>query len=310
MKNNIASVDLGSHTARLLIARVGNDCGTLEPLARERSYIYLARDFNPVSKRISKEASARATAVLRDFSRALKDWQVRRVVAVATGVIREAHNRDEFLRGVFEETGLRVTVISGEQEALLTSKGALEGLCVKAPPYFIFDLGGGTTEFVSHVKKSRVVKSVSLGAMMLTNAFLAADPPAEMEMKALIEYIDQTLDQRCPSFPANGPVVGTGGSVAALCALQNGISADGIVPERINGLVLGLSEVESCLEKLCRLTTAQRIGLDLGRAGVLVAGAAVVSRLLRYLKVSEFRVSMSDLLEGALIAFLEGEQHG
>ncbi|MCF8128577.1 MAG: hypothetical protein K9N10_08680 [Deltaproteobacteria bacterium] len=313
MTNTIASIDLGSHTARLLIARVEDGCGTFEPLLRRRSYLYLARDFDPVLKRISTEASARAITVLGDFSRAIKDWRTQDVVAVATGVVRKAVNRDLFLRAVFEETGLRVTVITGEEEALLTGKGALWALGVKKPPFFVFDLGGGTTEFFCHSDEGRWVNSVSLGAMMLTNAFLAADPPTRREMKALVEHIDETLDRKCPPFASNGPVIGTGGTVAALCALQNSISQHAIVPEKINGLALGLFEVESCLEKMRRLTTAQRIerlGLDSGRARVLVAGSAVVARLLRYLKVSEFRVSMSDLLEGALMEFLEGERHG
>ena len=311
--HNIASIDLGSYTARLLIARVGDDGGVFEPLMRNRSYIYLAEDFDPVLKRISKEASARAVTVLKDFSRTIEDWQVKRVVAVATGVVRKAANRNGFLKEVFRESGLRVSVISGEKEARLTSKGALGALGINKPPFFVFDLGGGTTEFLCHGKDGRVVDSVSLGAMMLTNAFLLSDPPAENEMKALVEHIDQTLDQKCPSTPANGPVIGTGGTVAALCVMQNGISQNDIVPEKINGFVLSLFEVEACLEKMCRLTTAERIdtlGLDSGRARVLVAGAAVVARLLRRLKVNELLVSMSDLLEGALMDFLEGEQHG
>jgi exopolyphosphatase/guanosine-5'-triphosphate,3'-diphosphate pyrophosphatase len=311
--HNIASIDLGSYTARLLIARVGDDCGVFEPLMRKRSYIYLAGDFDPVLKRISKEASGRAVTVLKDFSRTIEDWQVKRVVAVATGVVRKAANRKGFLREIFEESGLRVSAISGEKEARLTSKGALCALGIKNPPFFVFDLGGGTTEFLCHWKEGRVIDSVSLGAMMLTNAFLLSDPPAKKEMKALVEHIDRTLDQKCPSTPANGPVIGTGGTVAALCAMHNGISQNDIVPEKINGLVLAHSQIESCLEKMCRLTIAERIerlGLDSGRARVLVAGTAVVARLLRHLKVNELLVSMSDLLEGALMDFLEGEQHG
>ncbi len=311
--NTIASIDLGSHTARLLIARVEDGWETFEPLLRKRSYIYLAKDFDPVLKQISRKSSARAISVLGEFSRAMKECRVEHVVAVATGVVRQALNRDDFLKAVFAETGLRVSIISGEEEALLTGRGALGALGVNGPPFFVFDLGGGTTEFFCHGDEGREVNSVALGAMILTNAFLAADPPTDGEMRALKDHIDRTLERKCPFFQANGPVIGTGGTVAALCALQKGFSQNAIVPERINGLVLTLLEIESCLEKLCRLNIGERIeklGLDFGRARVLVAGAAVVARLLRYLNVSEFRVSMSDLLEGSLISFLEGEQHG
>ena len=65
--NNIASIDLGSHTARLLIAEVGKSGEMFEPLIRKRTYLYLAKDFDPTLKRISTEASARAVAVLMDF---------------------------------------------------------------------------------------------------------------------------------------------------------------------------------------------------------------------------------------------------
>jgi len=310
---NIAAIDLGSHTARLLIARDEEGCQPIKPLLRKRSYLYLGKDFDPVLKRISTESAARAVTVLQDFVRIMGDLEVKRVVAVATGLVRKACNRDEFLKEVFEKSGIHLTAISGEKEARLSAKGALGALGVREPPFFVFDLGGGTTEFFRHGKEGLAVNSVSLGAMMLTNAFLASDPPAEREMIALLKHIDQTLSRTCPLFEAEGPVIGTGGTVTALCAMQNGISLEGIVPEKINGLVLTLPEIDSCLDKMRCLTTAQRIerlGLDSGRARVLVAGAVVVARLLRHLKAGELLVSMSDLLEGALMDFLEGEENG
>jgi exopolyphosphatase/pppGpp-phosphohydrolase len=70
--NNIASIDLGSHTARLLIAEVGNNGEMFDPLIRKRTYLYLAKDFDPILKRISTEASARAVTVLKDFSETIE----------------------------------------------------------------------------------------------------------------------------------------------------------------------------------------------------------------------------------------------
>lgn len=304
--NRLASIDLGSHTARLLVARE-TDPLTYEPLTRERSYIYLAKGFDPVLKRITQTGAERAIKVLKDFSRIIREWGVDRVAAVATGVIREAANRDEFLLRVYEKTGINVTAISGEKEALLTARGALGALGIITPPYFLFDLGGGTTEIVCHEKKEKpLVDSLSLGAMVLTDAFLSSDPPLDREMIGLLNHIDSRLREKCPPFEGKGPVIGTGGTVTALYALLNGISLDAIVPERINGQGLALFQVTGCLEEMRRLTTKQRIeqmGLDSGRAQVMVAGAAVVRGLLRHLKAGDLLVSMSDLLEGALMDF-------
>lgn len=310
---NIASIDLGSHTARLLVAGRGDNGEMFKPLMRKRSYIYLAGDFDPVLKRISRDGSARAVTALKDFSRAMEKWRVSRVVAVATGIVRDAANGDEFLGELFEKSGLEIEAISGEREAFLTAKGALGALGIHEPPFFVFDLGGGTLEFLCHGERGMAVNSVSLGAMALTKAFLKSDPPLKEEMKSLREHIDQNLIRDCPYFPENEPVIGTGGTVAALCAMQNDILTKEIVPGRINGLRLTLFQVESCLEKMRHLTIAQRIerlGLDSGRSQVMVAGTAVVARLLRHLKAGRLTVSMSDLLEGALMDFLEGEKNG
>ena len=201
-------------------------------------------------------------------------------------VIRAAANKDAFLKRIFEASGLRVVVISGEKEAFLTGKGALRSLGIKTPPFFVFDLGGGTTEFMCHGEKGMAVKSVSMGAMVLTKTFLTSDPPADSEMKALTEHIPQILVRECPHFPANAPVIGTGGTATALCAMHHGILLNEISPERINGLKLSLSQIEFWLDKLRCLTTAQRVedlGLDTGRAQVMVAGAAVVAGILRHL---------------------------
>ena len=131
---NVASIDLGSHTARLLVVRGGDDdFKTAVPLVRKREYVQLAGDFDPVKKRISNEGVARAVGVMKHFSRIIKDCRVRRVVALATGVIRTAANRDEFLDRIFDESGLLVSAISGEREALLSGKGALGALGVKSP---------------------------------------------------------------------------------------------------------------------------------------------------------------------------------
>ncbi|EFK06566.1 Ppx/GppA phosphatase family protein [delta proteobacterium NaphS2] len=311
--NHIASIDMGSHTARMLIARVNEDGRTFEPLLRKRSYIYLAKDFDPVLKRLSTVGSSRTSAVLRDFSEAMEHWQVTRIVAIATGVVREAANRDDFLAEILKKTGLAVTAISGEKEALLTGRGALQALNIKTPPFFVFDLGGGTTEVVCHGKEGLMVDSLPLGAMVLTRAFLSSDPPGHKEMTGLLKHIDQLIHEKCPAFEARGPVIGTGGTVAALYALQKGTSLSALAPEKINGFSLSLFEIEACLEKMRPLTTAQRIerlGLDQGRAQILLAGTAVVSRLLQYLNAGALLVSMNDLLEGALLALLEGEQYG
>ena len=105
-------------------------------------------------------------------------------------------------------------------------------------------------------------------------------------------------------FPRESMVIGTGGSVTTLAAILNRISDDAVSPERVNGLKLTLPQVTACFEEMRNMNVEQRMaipGLDPARADVIVAGALVVIRIMRYFGSSEVIVSMSDLLEGLLI---------
>ena len=118
------------------------------PLARKRTYIRLAEGLSQSEKKdIPSVAIDRTLNVLKKFSGTLKRFRVHSVNAVVTGVIREAPNRDKFLDRIYEETGIRVRVITGVEEAYLTAKGALQALNIHTDPFAVFDLGGGSTEF-------------------------------------------------------------------------------------------------------------------------------------------------------------------
>ena len=102
---NLASIDIGSHTARLLITRQMHLPGTFESLYRRRAYIRLAEDLGrQVQERISSEAMDRTLDVLADFNRILEEYDVRDVHAIATGVVRGASNRDRFLDLIYKKT--------------------------------------------------------------------------------------------------------------------------------------------------------------------------------------------------------------
>lgn len=311
--NTIASIDVGSHTARLLIAEKRDASPALLPLVRKRAYIHLAEDFDPTLKVISNDGFSRAAAVLKKFSETIFAYNVQKVFAMATGVVRLAANRQSFFRRMAVQSGLNVVPISGEREAFLSAKGALGVLKVVKPPFFVFDLGGGTTEFFFNDGEKFQVKSLPLGAMGLTRSFISKNPPAPVEIENLGNYVDALLADNEIYFSSEGPVVGTGGTVVTLGALLKGISLNDPQLDRLNGIVCEASELENCVHRLLQMTIEERIfkaGLDAGRAPVIAAGGMVVTRLLRHLKTRKMTVSMSDLLEGVLMEFCEGEQHG
>ncbi|MEW6668017.1 MAG: exopolyphosphatase [Thermodesulfobacteriota bacterium] len=305
---SIAAIDVGSHTARLLIAREAPQPGAWEPVLRRRAYIRLAEDFLEPQKRwIKRSAIARTLEALEEFAGCLKDWAVRETRAVATGVVRDALNAEPFLALIAERTGIRVRVISGEEEALLTGRGVLHALDAGPGALVIFDLGGGSTEFVFGRKGDLGVRSLPLGAMLLTRRYLGADPPEPGEIRRLVEHVDAVLREHFPPAGADlrgGWIAGTGGTVTTLAAMVHGIPVDGIRPDRMNGLGLGREELEEVLGLLSTRTLEELLslpGLDRGRADVIVAGTLAVLRILNCFGATRMTVSLSDLLDGLLI---------
>ncbi len=311
-----ASIDIGTHTARLLIARKRGIPGHLTPLARKRAYIRLAEGLSQSkNKGIPSVAIDRTLNVLKNFSGYLKRFNVHSVNAVATGVIREAPNRDQFLDRIYEETGIRVKVITGVEEAYLTAKGAMQALDIFTDPFMVFDLGGGSTEFLIGTEGTRVARSVPLGAMILTKRYFRSDPPGEGAVVALSRHVDRCLldaDLNVPGDQNLSLLVGTGGTVVTLAAMLHGIPVGDIAADRINGLLLKRQKIETLFNEIRALNSDAKLelpGLDKGRVDVILAGCLTVIRILYFFKSLQLKVSLSDLLEGLLTESPEGEKN-
>jgi len=305
-----AAIDLGSHTARLLIARrsPASPWGWLS-IERRRAYVRLVADEARGNEfDIGPRATARVVEVLSDFARMIAHYNVNQVHGVATGIMREAIHVDPFLDRLYKATGIRIQLVSGEKEARLSGRGARAVLGIQGDA-LIFDLGGSTTEFFLERRGKAGALSIPIGAAVLTRRFIQSDPPSSDELKAALQEVQERLMPVGREMGEVPLVVGTGGTVATLAAMVHGIPPEHISPERLNGLTLTLSEVEACLSQMDILTTAERqvrLGLDPGRADVVVAGTLAVMGIMRFLRRPELTVSMSDLLEGLLIEELRG----
>lgn len=316
----IASIDLGTHTARLLVARRTGTGSEFEPLVRERTIIRLAQGMDREGEgSLHEEAVARALEAVGRFSRLVRELEGEVVQAVCTGVVRTAANRDAFLRRIAEETGVQARCIPGEEEAELTRKGVLASLGRPVGPFVLFDLGGGSTEFVYRTKPGAhdaAIRSLPLGALLLKEAFLEEDPPREEDLRGLAAYLDEALSRELPgrnAFSAAPQLMGTGGTATTLAAMIHGIETEAIAPERMNGLSVPREALESVFDRITHLPVFRRRelrGLDPGRAEVLPAGALAVLRVMHHFEALELSVCLSDILEGLLIAYLEEDRHG
>src|SRR5690606_33415700 len=109
-----AVVDVGSNSVRLVTYRVeGRSIWTVH---NEKALAGLGRDL-PKTGKLSKRGVETAMAALRRFSRILKDWSPDEVYTAATAAVRESEDGQGFLRRIETETGLKVRLLSGREEA-------------------------------------------------------------------------------------------------------------------------------------------------------------------------------------------------
>jgi len=316
-----ASIDIGSHTLRLLVAQEESG-GQVFPLHVGRRITRLARDFSQGGN-LKAESMAESLAVLGEFSALLRRYHVEAVVCGATGVLRRAGNAGEFLQRVAEANGISPVILSEEEEAFYSAKGVLSGLSSGGRHVLSFDLGGGSTELMlidpSHTR-SLWSTSVFIGAATVTERFLPGDPPApsavvnareavcEALYPALAELRTALKDEHLP--PPELLVVGTAGTATTLAAMFLEMSV--YDPSRVNGLLLPktwLAQIVTLLEQASLVERQKLAGLEKGREGIILGGALIVEELLHSLEQEQLIVVDSGLLEGLVLALIE-KAHG
>ena len=296
-----ASIDIGTNTIRLLICEKTSE-GKLRQLCVDRVITRLGEGFSEQSRLLTKDAVGRSLKALKAFSRIIKEYAVDHYKAVATSVVRESINGSEFVNKVKNQTGLTIEVISGEQEAKLTVIGVLNSIDVKTKDSIIFDIGGGSTEFVYIRDKDIVLlTSTNLGVVHLTEDYLIKE--TQEEMAVLSDFVQATLNRELKDFKLESnyelSLVGTAGTPTTLAAIDLGLSE--YCSELVNNFVLTKRKISSILEELINIPRIDRVnlpGLEKGREDIIITGIIILLETLNYFSSDQVIVSDGGVLEG------------
>lgn len=296
------SIDIGSNTVRLLIMEA-DETGRFTELVSERVICRLGEGMN-AEKRLLPHRIDSTLEVLRQFHDRCRHYGNIPLRVVATSAVREAANRDEFVRLARERAGLDVQVISWEEEARLT----VEGVFWKLPPSgktLIFDTGGGSTEYIfTQGKQIQALAGTSLGVVRLTEQFITQNPTDPTEIKNLTNHIREELDRVRTRWghPHPETLIGTAGTVTTLAAIDRKIFP--YDPDKIHGLVLPLENIQRIFEDLQSKSLEERLAmpsLERGREDLIIAGTALVLETMAAFDCSHLTVSETSLREGILL---------
>lgn len=298
----LAVIDLGSNTARLVLFSTTPE-GGFHTLYSEKEIPRLGQGTGPDGA-IASEGLERGVGTLRRFAHRIDRLGRPPTIAVATSAVREAPNRDSFLDQVRRSTGLRLEVLTGEQEGRYAYLGT--GSAWELNQDLLLDLGGGSLQLASTRQgRLRRVSSVPLGALRLAEKFLEHDPPRPRELEALRRHARSLLRPVLSRMGLPHRVFGIGGSVRALARVA--IAGRQYPIPQVHGYALGRRELRKLVRSLAEMSVDRRKavpGLSRPRAEVVVPAAIVFEEVLRASKVDELQVSANGIREGVAVEAL------
>ncbi|MBM3787677.1 MAG: Ppx/GppA family phosphatase [Acidobacteria bacterium] len=306
-----AAVDIGSNSVRLAVAEV--DAGRpVRTLAADREVTRLGESVFTGGE-ISREAS---DAVMRTFARfreVIESLHVDGARAVATSAVRDARNQEEFLAQAANALGMPVEIISGVEEARLIHTGVQSTWPHPEQNLLMIDIGGGSAEVICS-EKGRMTFAVSkpLGAVRLKELFLEHDPPRPQDLDRLHSFIDQKiagLVKRAGDVSFDRVVATSATAAAVICAVNEIGRRSRVDADRKRASTAAIGEL---LERLTERNVAGRRkipGIGPRRAEIVVAGTAVLYRLLRAFGARGVYYSVAGVRDG-IIADLAARRVG
>lgn len=299
-----ASIDIGSNTVRLLVA---DHIERLVPIIHKRSITRLARDID-ASGMLDKQAVEETIEALIEFSGIINsnDIDFHHVMTAGTSALREAADGNEFIEKVSTLTGLDIQVLAPEDEARAMALGVLD-VFPELENAFLLDIGGGSTEAI-YINDGHIISShsVATGVVKLIDGFLHSDPPDSGELNSLNAQCrliaSEMREGLSVSIDLNSTFIATAGTATTAASIE--MKLERYDHDKVNGYIISLKRLTSMLEHLQSLKALERrrvIGLEPGRADLIIPGLMLTNVIMREFGFNELKVSDSGLLEGLCI---------
>ncbi|MDD3840589.1 MAG: Ppx/GppA phosphatase family protein [Clostridia bacterium] len=292
MCSRYAAIDIGTNSIRLLVCKV---CGD-EIFAIDKQIISTRLGQDVANTGLLQEHAIDRTAEgLRKFTREIQKFGADRVFCIATSAVRDAKNRDVFLKRVKDSLGLDIQVIQGDEEARLSFYGVLAGSDISGSS-IVIDVGGGSTEIICSTDGKFDEKiSIDIGAVRLKDRF--------KDMQEADEYILYNMEKMGNNLKHMSPdnCIGVGGTITSLAAIDLGLKV--YDRNKVHGYGMKLKDIYDIYHHLSSMTYGSRKkvpGLQPERADIILTGTLILVKIMEYIGVDNIYVSDFDSLEGII----------
>jgi exopolyphosphatase/guanosine-5'-triphosphate,3'-diphosphate pyrophosphatase len=297
-----AVIDVGTNSVKLLVADV--DGRGIQPVSEQSQQTRLGHGFYETHHLQPEAIDATAKAVA-GFTAVAREAQAASIRIIATSAAREAVNRGELTSAIEQASGLKVEVISGEQEAALGFQGVTTDPQLTQGAVLLMDVGGGSTQFVfgrdGHAQFSH---SFPLGSVRLLETLPCSDPPKPAELAACRAWLRAFLNKEVHPRLQEGraQLVGVGGTASILGCMEAELTK--FDRDRLEATRLPAARVSWHLERLWSLPLELRkqiIGLPKNRADIILMGVAIYQAVMETFDFPDLRISTRGLRFAALL---------
>jgi exopolyphosphatase / guanosine-5'-triphosphate,3'-diphosphate pyrophosphatase len=306
----IAIIDLGTNTFNLLIAEV----------SANQSYNILLETKNAAKlgkggindKTILPDAMERGIDALHQHLRTIADYNVEKIVCIATAAIRSAKNGTDFVQLVKSQTGLDIQVIDGQKEAQLIFDGIKQVMPLTDEKAMVLDIGGGSNEFIIANKEGVFWKhSFDLGVARLLDRFAPNDPITPQEIETIEAYFKQELKLLFDAIKHHKvkTLIGSSGSfdtIAAMIAAQYHPHLD---MTKVTSYRIGLEQFNVLHAAFIASTVKERSHMpcmDPARIEMIVLASLFINFVIRKCGIKDVWQTSFALKEGAIYQIIRG----
>ncbi|HEV2760355.1 MAG TPA: Ppx/GppA phosphatase family protein [Acidimicrobiales bacterium] len=300
----IAAFDLGSNSFHLLVVDAHPD-GTFVPLIKEKDMLRLG-DAVGREGRIPDALADRAVATVERFRKLAMGAGTEEIHARATSALREAENGGEVVDRMAAEAGVKVRVISGEEEAQLIFEAVRAAVVIEPGPAVCLDLGGGSLEvMVGDRSQLQLAASVKLGVARLSAELVTNDPLTSDDVRRLEKRITGVLAPLADRVAELRPAMAVGSS-GTFCDLGRMVTArrTGTVPKSVNQLSFSREDFLPLHQDLLSMRSSERSGLpglEAKRADIIPTGSIVLMTAMELFGFDRLTLSEWALREGIVL---------
>lgn len=301
----IASIDIGTNTVLMLIARI-NSSNMLIPLINEYRMPRIGAGLKPGGKILSQKVLELQT-IIEDYISIAHRFHSDIILANATNAFRIASNASEIVQVVKEKYNLTINIISGEHEAMLSFLGVLTGSEI-SKDCLVIDIGGGSTEVIIGNRTSIMFKkSFSIGAVSAKEKYLGNNPPSISQIEEFDLHLNRVFDELRKNICADVDPIAIAGTPTTLACIKSRIKE--YDEEIIEGSFLSLEEITKYVNELSVLDS-QSIKLKYGnimkgREDIILAGTLILAKLMSIMNIPKIKVSSRGIRYGAIVHYLQ-----